>query len=353
MTKLKFDEIIEVNNQKLTKKYIQSLSYEEREALIEPIFQILRSNGFPQPDDTSDFEKDYKKLCNLEIDINQMERYNNSSLCTNICKHFCPSFYKTTERNKKTMEEVFNDDTTLRRMIKNRLGMDWYYSDNKGPGVNEAFNLSPKMFLQCIRSMRLVNSTSFFKPDIAKFMALKYSNENDTIFDMSIGFGGRLLGTISANRKYIGTDPLTAPEVENMAEFLKFDKNNYTLIQSGSENYCGGENSVDFVYSSIPYFDQELYSNDKTQAYNNGEDYYYNVYWRKTLENTKFMLKSGKWFGINITVKYYKVVEIAQEYFGEIVEKVGLRTVRSHLTKGKNKQPDQKLEYIYMFKNVK
>jgi hypothetical protein len=124
-----------------------------------------------------------------------------------------------------------------------------------------------------------------------------------------------------------------------------------TLIKSGSENYVGEENSIDLYWSSPPYYNQEVYSDDDSQAYNNGEDYFYNVYWEKTLENIKFMLKPDKWFGLNIK-NYPRMLEMAKLKFGEPIEFVELRTQKSHLNK-KTSGINEKFEYIYMFKNIK
>jgi hypothetical protein len=349
---LKYDELIKLNGIKLDKHYIQSLSKEQRLELIDPIFQILRTNGWIYPDDLPKIKKEWQKLLDYQPDLNNINQFNNSSLATAICKHFCHNFYLATEKDKPTLIDNFNNDEILKKIIFNRLGLGWLDADERGGGVNEAFNLSFKMVaIQGQRSMRLVNATSMFKPSIAKYLAMKYSEENDTIFDYSCGFGGRLLGAMSCNRKYIGTDPLTTEELEVMAEFFNFDKSRYTLIKSGSENYRGEENSIDFSYSSPAYYNQEVYSADSTQAYFHGEDYFYNTYWKNTLNNVKYMLKPGKWFGLNVK-NYPKMVEMAQEVFGEIVELVNLRTVKSHLTKVAD-QSSEKLEYVYMFKNNK
>lgn len=346
---LKFDELIKVNGKELNKKYIQSLSKQQRLDLVEPIFLQLRDTGFIYMDNSDSIKKSYKRLLDHKPDISSIELFNNSSLATDICKYFCHSFYKATEVGKPNMIDVFNDDNKLKRIIENRLGLDWLDSDDKGPGVNEAFNLSYKMIVfQGQRSMRMVNATSMFKPDIAKYMAERYSEPGDLIGDYSCGFGGRLLGAMSSGRRYRGTDPLTTPELENMAKFFNFK--DYELINSGSENYCGDENSVDLYWSSPPYYNQEYYSDDKTQAYNNTEDYFYNVYWTKTMENVKYMLKPNKWFGLNILSKYDRMVDIAKKYFGEPLEEIRLKTVRSHLTKASGVQ---KFEPIYMFKNTK
>lgn len=60
------------------------------------------------------------------------------------------------------------------------------------------------------------------------------------------------------------------------------------------------------------------------------------------------MLKPNKWFGINIDVNHLKMVEIAKEYFGEVIEEVKLKSLRYHFAGEK-----VKYESIYMFKNIK
>lgn len=344
----KFDQVLQIGDRKLTKDYIQSLSKQERLDLIEPIFQLLRQIGWLYPDNPAKIKKSWKSLLDFTPDLSETSLFNNSSLATDICKHFCHSFYQTTERNKPTLLDNFNNDDILRKMIFNRLGLEWLDSDAKGAGVNEAFNLSSKMMIQAQRSMRLVNATSMFKPSVAKYMALKYSQPDDLIFDYSCGFGGRLLGTLAAGRRYLGTDPLTTPELQTMANFFQFNPTKYTLIASGSENYRGAENSVDLSYSSPPYFDQEYYSSNVSQAYNQGEDYFYQVYWQGTLNNVKHMLKPGKWFGLNVK-NYPRMVEMAEQVFGPVVEQVALRTVRSHLNKTAG---TEKNEYIYLFRKT-
>jgi len=344
---MKFDEIFEINGKKLSKKYIESLSKKERLDLIEPIFNLLRSTGWLYPDNPNDLKKDWKKLQELKIDLNQTELFNNSSLCTNICKYFCHKFYLATEQNKKNMIELFEDDVVLKKLIANRLGLDWIDDDEKAPGVNEAFNLTFRMIIQGMRSKRLVASTSIFKPDVAKYMYEKYSNEGDTVLDYSAGFGARLMGAVAAKRVYIGIDPWTTDELETMANYLQFK--NYTLINNGSEHVRLKENSIDFSFSSPAYFNQEEYSRDDRQAYAKGEDYFYNTYWKNTLANVKYMLKPGKWFGLNVK-NFPKMVEMAKQEFGPIIEEINLRTIRSHLNKTAG---IAKMEQIYMFKNNK
>ena len=338
-----YDKIAQINNQPITAKYVKTLDYDQRVALVEPLFQHFRHQGWLYPDNIDKILKSWKKLCELQPDLFKTELFNNSSLATDICKYFCHQFYEATERGKPTMRQIFANDDKLKYLIKNRLGFDWWDKEDN----DETFNISFRMLIQGMRSARLVPSISMFKPHIAKYIYLKYSQENDVVYDYSAGYGGRMLGAVSCDRKYIGVDPLTTNELQIMSNTLELK--NIQLINSGSENIRLDENSVDFSFSSPPYFDQEYYSSDLTQAYNNGEDYFYGVYWNNTLQNIKYMLKPNKWFGLNVK-NYPKMLQMAIDNFGNPVEEVSLRTIRSHLNKSAG---IEKNEYIYMFRNKK
>lgn len=339
-----FEKIAVIDGKPITSKYVKTLDYNERMALVEPLFEYFRKQGWTYPDNPSKLNNSYKKLCQWQPDLNNNELFNNSSLATDICKYFCHKFYDATEFNKLTMKEVFEDDAKLKRLIINRLGFDWWDKEDN----DETFNICFRMLIQGMRSSRLVPSISIFKPNIAKYMYMKYSNEGDIVYDYSAGWGGRLLGAASCNRKYIGVDPWTTDELQKIVEYFNFE--NITLINDGSENVKLDENSIDFSFSSPPYFDQEVYSKDDRQAYNKGEDYFYNTYWKNTLSNIKYMLKPNRYFGLNITNKYKKMLDITKDYFGEVVETIKLRTVRSHLNKSAG---IEKYEPIYIFKNIK
>lgn len=343
MKRFKYDEVIEIDGQKLSKQYIASLNKKEREDLIEPIFQYLRFQGFAYPDDISKIDKEWKRLLDCDVDLDSKELYNNSSVATYICKFFCKSFYEAKHKpGKPNMVELFEDDEILKKLIWNRLGLAWYTEEEK----NEVFWLRPKMFVQGFRSMRLAGMISMFKPEIAKYLTLKYSQPGEIIYDPSSGWGSRMLGAAAVNRKYIGVDPLTTPELKQMAKYLKLK--GCALIQEGSENYKTKENSVDFVMTSPPYFDTEIYSEDPSQAYINGEDYFYDVYWKNTLDNIKYMLKPGKIFALNV-INYPKIIKMATDKF-EQVDEIQLRTVRSHLNKS-SAADAQKYEPIHILKN--
>lgn len=123
------------------------------------------------------------------------------------------------------------------------------------------------------------------------------------------GFGGRLLGALSSkkNFKYVGTDPNTETmyHLHQLADYIEQvtgRQDSYELHCCGSEVFKGKPNSIDFAFSSPPYFDLEIYSDEPTQCYNKFpklEDWL-EGYVRQTIKNISYMLKPGRFYAVNI-----------------------------------------------------
>lgn len=123
------------------------------------------------------------------------------------------------------------------------------------------------------------------------------------------GFGGRLLGALSSkkNFKYVGTDPNTETmyhlhQLGDYIEMVTGREDSYELHCCGSEDFKGPAESVDFAFSSPPYFDLEVYSDEPTQCYNKFpklEDWL-EGYVRQTIKNIYHMLKPGACYAVNI-----------------------------------------------------
>lgn len=123
------------------------------------------------------------------------------------------------------------------------------------------------------------------------------------------GFGGRLLGALSSknNYKYVGTDPCTETmyHLHQLGEYIEQvtgREDSYELHCCGSEEFKGPKNSIDFAFSSPPYFNLEVYSAEPTQCFNKFPelDEWLEGYVRATIKNIKHMLKPGKLYAVNI-----------------------------------------------------
>lgn len=148
-----------------------------------------------------------------------------------------------------------------------------------------------------------------FKPMNAKALYERYVPKGGTIYDYSAGFGGRMLGAISSvnEYKYIGVEPCaeTFANLQNLkahldATFYLDDKIHLTMI--GSEDYEAKENSVDFAFSSPPYFNLEKYSEESSQSCIKFDslDLWFDGYVRKTLLKIHKMLKPEGLYAVNI-----------------------------------------------------
>lgn len=103
-------------------------------------------------------------------------------------------------------------------------------------------------------------SVSIFKPWIARYVYDKLLPDGGTIIDPCMGWGGRLLGTMGSNLRYIGYDlnPNVIESHNNMYEFVR-DKliiePQFILADAAKIDWPDG----DLLFTSPPYDDAEYY----------------------------------------------------------------------------------------------
>lgn len=219
---------------------------------------------------------------------------------TTLCKFLFPNLQDTPSKHdldKKGAESIFakfHNEEYLKRAIK------FCFSYKNGCPVPTAVE----------GGLRLVGSApSNFRPMNAKAIYERFTPEGGTIYDFCAGFGGRMLGALSSkkNFKYVGTDPNTETmyHLHQLGEYVEQvtgREDSYELHCCGSENFVGPAESVDFAFSSPPYFDLEIYSDEPTQCYNKFpklEDWL-EGYVRQTIKNIYHMLKKGSCYAVNI-----------------------------------------------------
>ena len=155
---------------------------------------------------------------------------------------------------------------------------------------------------------------SNFRPTAAACMYQNFMQPGEIVWDMSMGYGGRILGAIISNVNYVGTDPatLTFKGLKQINEDHGNSANHYFLIRCGSETFEPKENSLDFAFTSPPYFNWEQYSDDAEQSFKNfstNEDWN-EGFLRETIKNVYKGLKPGKYMGLNVAnIKSHKTFE--------------------------------------------
>jgi len=135
-----------------------------------------------------------------------------------------------------------------------------------------------------------------------------------TVWDPSMGYGGRLLGAIAAGVNYIGTDPCI-PTYDGLVQIQKDYAHkhlNYSLQRIGSETFIPEDESIDFVFTSPPYFGWEAYGDEPEQSSIkfNTSDMWKEKFLKQTIANAFKGLKKGKKLALNVAnTKQYKTFE--------------------------------------------
>lgn len=221
---------------------------------------------------------------------------------------YFPHMWKVQCNGMRTPFEVFSDDSLFMKAIVKRMKWGTYISDS---GIRKG-----------LRSYSGTQCVSNFRPTAAASVYLRYLPESGGVtWDMSSGFGGRLLGAMSCSRvrRYIGTDPCS----ETMDGLLKM-KAELTpwlyklqptrpeiaieLHKIGSEDYAPEPESIDCCFTSPPYAGHEKYNDEDTQSYLKfpSQSAWLNEFMRRTLLNCHKGLKSTGHLVVNIAgVKGY------------------------------------------------
>ena len=230
----------------------------------------------------------------------------------------------------RTPLDILNDDVRLRRALKKMIRRDMPF-DRVG-------------FRAGICYFSGTQRVSNFRPPAAGFIYELLAG-GGTVWDMSCGFGGRLLGALTCDRvtHYIGTDPseLTYKGLLEMADdFEKISGKKVSLYKLGSEDFEPERESLDLCFTSPPYFDTEKYSEEETQSYIKFPTCRMWLYgfMRQTLLNCWYGLKDGGYLVLNIaTVNSYPAI---LEDVKKVALKIGFDYVHTlqlglmHVSKG-------------------
>ena len=198
--------------------------------------------------------------------------------------------------------EIFNDDEKLKSTIKKTWNFELKHY--KGEEGREKNKFHENRFRQSLKIYTDTQSVSNFRPTIIKLIYEKFGG--DVVWDMSCGWGGRLLGfLITSNTKhYIGTEPSskTYDGLQKMVKDFSYFEKQVDIYKLGSEEYKPKKESLDLCFTSPPYFDTEKYSDEDTQSYKKfpTEDGWVNGFLRKTIQNCYDGLKDNKYMLMNI-----------------------------------------------------
>jgi len=280
--------------------------------LIDNYLAHYRATGFPYPKLT-DGEKldEFAELCRLPTNqLIQQDTHNvwPDSTGVSVANCYHPHRYGVVCGGKKTALHVFGRDWLLRRCIEKCVRLSGSISDSKLRSMISIFEG--------------VQVASNFPPGTAKAIYEHFLPDSGVVWDMSCGFGGRLLAAMSTDAvsTYYGTDP-SIKTFEGLCR-MSDDLSKLTTINlnvdiclTGSERPLKTDwKDVDLCFTSPPYFDQEKYAREPSQSF---LAYPSRTEWIRhfignTVENCHRILKPNGKLVVNIAnVSGFKTLESA------------------------------------------
>ena len=351
-----YEDVLDILKTYSKKRYLNS-NEEQRVQMVEEIFKIYRSkNIFPITYYNKEgIYAEIKKCIDKKIiwDGKTLDlKFNQGQ---SLCRFIFPNLTDVQVRAHKNMWNRFMDDHKLRKAIEFSLK----YKKSVTPAeIRTSFE------------MICGGIATNFKTMNAKALYEKYCPIDGVIYDYACGFGGRMLGALSSknNYTYIGVEPCIESyghllELGLYIEHVTKRSNSYKILCMGSEDFIYGKNTIDFAFSSPPYFNLEKYSNEFTQCYNRFPvlTEWFENYVKPTIENTYAMLKPNTYYAVNIAdFKYSKEVTKYVDIWIKFAENIGFRyehkiemKLKSRRGNGHEKPNVDNNEGIYIFKTIK
>lgn len=240
----------------VNEKYWRSMNEDELNEFINKIFNYYRENGFPYHSTDIEYrKKEFEKLKKFDYRTVIKDNIVGQTMHgLGLAWSYFPHAYEVRSANFISPLEAFNNDDMFKAIIRRRLKMGTYISDS---GI-----------LKMIRIYSGVQGVSNFRPTAAAAIYDKYA-KNGSVWDMSGGWGGRMLGAICASvNEYVCNEPSikTFNGLCDLANDFSGDMK-YHIDISGSEEFIPPKSYFDLCFTSPPYFDLEKYSEDNGQSY--------------------------------------------------------------------------------------
>jgi hypothetical protein len=292
-------------NKPISKSVWSGLDEDGQQEFATEVFHHYRAKGFPLYNLTEEERrKEYDKLLNYFMEKGDTvidgdvirQTMHGLALAWSYMHHS----WGVKVGTMLTPFEIYGSDVLFMKAIRRRMVRGDFISD---AGMRKA-----------LRSFSGAQSVSNFRPTAAAAIYRKYAGNEAVVWDMSCGYGGRLLGAMIAQNvaTYIGTDPAEDTMRGLLGIAMNFAVGSNTFVElrmQGSETTFLEPESIDFAFTSPPYFDTEKYSSEDTQSYMKygTVETWNDGFLRSTIRNAYIALKHDKYMILNVAdVKSHK-----------------------------------------------
>ncbi len=268
-------------------------------------------------------KSEYKKLLAYDASTNK------NSFCGNkiVYAYYWQGLLATRYKNGKTLMETYETDP--QKYWERVCKMD--RRKGRAPSARDAYELN--------------KAITFFKPSTAKFLVSHFCDADMKVFDPCAGWGGRMLGTLSAGCKYFGCD--TNPAIAEYAKKMLSDLSTGQIetlyedanIFTGSCFLYHHLHTYDMVLTSPPYGNLEVYEGMNPFK---DDDEYYKSFLIPMIEMCLTLVWVGRPVCINISPKIYETLT-GKYGFRECDEKI-------NFLQQMGQQMGKKQDYVYVWR---
>jgi len=297
---------------------------------IDSVYKYWQDRGFPYYSTDSIWrQQKFKELQNTNwkdlLTQDKVIKPNQTGLA--LAWSYMPHSFGIRCGKMKTPMEIFESEEHFKKGIKKLLTGSFFGKqkfDDLKPVRSSLFDdvgssgegqhKSESIMRSLLRRYTGTQCVSNFRPTAAAVLYSHFAFPGAMVWDMSMGYGGRILGAITADINYVGTDPAekTFKGLTEIKRDFARPNRNYFLNKCGSEVFEPKENALDFAFTSPPYFNWEQYGEEDGQSFNqfDSNEAWNNGFLRKTIQNAYKGLKKGCYMGLNVAnIKSHKTFE--------------------------------------------
>ena len=304
---------------------------EELNSNIDEIYEYWKKRGFPYyATDKQYREAQFKTLQSTDFKglLTQDKIIKPNQTGLSLAWSYMPHSFGIRCGKMRTPMEIYENEEHFKKGIKKLLTGSFFgkqsvdslmpimanlYDDRLGEEA-KAKHKSESVMRSLLRRYTGTQCVSNFRPTAAACLYSHFAHPGAMVWDMSMGYGGRILGAIISDINYIGTDPAekTFKGLQEIKKDFGKSERKYILNKCGSETFEPKENCLDFAFTSPPYFNWEQYGEEDGQSFKqyDGTEAWNNGFLRKTIQNAYKGLKKGRHMGLNVAnIKSHKTFE--------------------------------------------
>jgi hypothetical protein len=266
-------------------------------------------------------EDDFAKLKDMDCteDIKNLLRKDHSNISGTITKRKIGLYASGFHSERVRAFAYYRDGISPRDAWKNKDIKEKIWHEAK---IGKHSNLRASLTANCRWAWA-------FPPSVAK--AIYQLTNTTSVFDPCAGWGDRLTAAIACDIPYLGCDPNTLMGgcYSRVIAHYGNDDPKFKVVTSAVEDYNLGKGFADLAFTSPPYYNAEIYSDDVDQScfrYQTPESWK-EGFLRTMVEQCHRALVDGGSMVINITnVKDERGVEIPLvDWLSEEAHRVGMR----------------------------